>query len=76
MGNPALMKERKHANKVITALARKNLTFVHMVWKKKMAFDLDIYRQRKLATAAVSGIIPSSSACPSSAADLVTNLVR
>ena len=79
LGQASLMKERKHANKVVTALARKNLTFVYFVWKNQREFDLEKYRERRLQSAiSTAGAINTSlPVCPSSsAADLVSVLVR
>lgn len=79
LGQPALLKDRKHSNKVVVALARKNLTFVYTVWKNKIAFDVEKYRERKLLLTAnaVSATLSSSPVCPSTqAADLVYPLVR
>lgn len=47
LGKSELMEDRKHANKVVIALARKNLTFVFHVWKNKTAFDLNYYRKQR-----------------------------
>jgi transposase len=47
LGQPSLMKDTKHANKTVIALARKNLTFVFHIWKKDEVFDIDFYRQRR-----------------------------
>lgn len=74
LGQTELLKNRKHSNKVVVALARKNLTFVYTVWKNNIAFDIERYRERKLllTAQAVSVTIPLSPVCPSSlAADLV-----
>jgi len=73
LGRTELLKNRKHFNKVVTALARKNLTFVFCVWKNRIAFDIEKYRERKiLTTQVVSVIMPQSPLCPPSpAADLV-----
>jgi transposase len=42
-----LMRYTKHANKVVVATARKNLTFVYHCWKKQQAFDLQRYAQQR-----------------------------
>lgn len=79
LGQSELMKNRKHSNKVVVALARKNLTFVSSVWKNGVAFDIEKYRERKLllTTQPVSATISSSSVCHSiPAADLVYPFVR
>jgi len=47
IGQDALMAERRHRNKVVTALARKNLTFAWHIWKKEEDFDLQRYRERR-----------------------------
>jgi transposase len=73
LGAPAAMQDKKHANKVITALARKNLTFVYFIWKNKIAFDLGKYCERRLQQTALreSDTISSSLLRPSSVAELV-----
>lgn len=76
LGQSALMKDRKHANKVVTALARKNLTLVYHLWKNRTPFDLNTYRARRLASPIVGATISATTACPSSAADLVSPLVH
>lgn len=78
LGNAELLKDRKHSNKVVVALARKNLTFVYSIWKNAAAFDLEKYRERKLLTAkSVSATISLSPVCQSiPAADLVCPFVR
>lgn len=77
LGQSSLMKDRKHANKVVVALARKNLTFVYHLWKKRTPFDLNAYREKRLAASAVGATISSSPLCPSmQAAELVSFLVR
>lgn len=50
LGLPTLMKDRRHANKVVAALARKNLTFVHQIWQRRTSFDIDAYRERRRQT--------------------------
>lgn len=76
-GSPELLKDRKHSNKVVVALARKNLTFIYYVWKKMLPFDLDVYREKRLAASNGGATITSSSVCHSiPAADLVCPLVR
>lgn len=77
LGQAELMKNRKHANKVVTALARKNLTFVHHLWKQQMPFDLEIYRAKRLAVSAAAATIPAIPSCPSiPAAELDLTPVR
>lgn len=68
-----LMADRRHANKVVTALARKNLTFVYHIWNKQVPFDLERYRKRRQYTSSpVSSSTLSVSVCPpSKAAELV-----
>ena len=41
------MKNRKHANKVVVALARKSLSQVYRTWKSGEEFSLDAYRQSR-----------------------------
>lgn len=77
LGQTELMKNRKHSNKVVTALARKNLTLAYHLWKHRIPFDLDIYRAKRLAASVVGATIPSSPLCPSmQAAELEPPLVR
>jgi transposase len=64
LGKEELMKDKKHANKVVIGLARKNLCLVYSLWKSDQDFDLDIYRQRKIRFINNIGISPK-------AADLV-----
>lgn len=72
LGQAELLKNRKHSNKVVTALARKNLTFVFCVWRDRIAFDIEKYRERKmLTTQGVSVTMSPSLLCPSLVADLV-----
>lgn len=69
-----LMTDRRHANKVVTALARKNLTFVYHIWKNQTTFDLDQYRERRRQASSTTPLVLSLSTpvCPSSkAAELV-----
>lgn len=47
LGQNELMQDRRHANKVVTALARKHLVFAFHLWRKKEMFDLDFYQQRR-----------------------------
>lgn len=55
------MQDRKHANKVVTALARKHLTFVFHIWKKGQDFDMDFYRERRQHAAFDAAQLPSPS---------------
>lgn len=72
LGQADLMKDRKHANKVVTAMARKNLTFVYHLWKRQTPFDLEIYKARR-----ASATISAQSVCPSvTAAELDLAPVR
>lgn len=76
LGQEELMKDYKHANKVVTALARKHLTFVFHIWKNQEDFDIDMYRQRRqqAPTATVSAKpVPSQS---SPVAELERHVVR
>ena len=75
LGQEELMKDRKHANKVVTALARKHLTFAFHIWKKKQSFDIDLYRQRRQqASTVIVNAKPVSS--QSSVAELECHAVR
>lgn len=77
LGDPERMEDHKHANKVVTAIARKNLTLVFHLWKQGVPFDLETYQAKRLAASADSAKINSSPMCPSStAAELVLPLVR
>jgi len=60
LGQEKAMKDFRHANKVVIALARKNLTFAYQILKTSQAFDLNIYRQKR----AVSVNIPVVSSIP------------
>lgn len=76
LGHAELMKDRKHANKVVTAIARKNLALVYHLWKRQTPFDLDVYRARRQAALTAGATIPATPVCPSSsAAELVSSLV-
>ncbi len=48
LGTSERLSDWRHKNKVVTALARKNLTFAYHVWKREAAFDLELYRARRL----------------------------
>ena len=48
------MRDRKHVNKLVVALARKNLTFIYRCWKHGEAFDLATYRQKREQAAATA----------------------
>jgi transposase len=77
LGQAERMKNRKHANKVVTAMARKNLTLVYHLWKRQMPFDLEIYKARRQEALTASATIPATSVCRSlSAAELDLTLVR
>lgn len=77
LGQADLMKDRKHANKVVTAMARKNLTFVYHLWKRQVPFDLEIYRARREAVLTSGATISAQSVCPSvTAAELDLAPVR
>ena len=69
-----LMQDRKHANKVVTALARKNLTLVYRTWKNQEAFNMDIYRKKRGEEA--QSMQPICVTSEKTVADLDTNLVR
>lgn len=76
-GSTELMKDRKHSNKVVVALARKNITFVYHIWKKMTPFDLGAYKAKRLASPIPGATISPSPLCPSiPAAELVCSLVR
>jgi transposase len=47
LGREELMQVRRHANKVVTALARKQLVFAFHLWRKGEEFDLNFYQQRR-----------------------------
>lgn len=67
-----LMADRRQLNKVVTALARKNLTFVFHIWKNQETFDLDRYRERRQRTVSSIPLPSSVPVCPpSKAAELV-----
>jgi len=77
LGQAALMKNRKHANKVVVALARKNLTLVYHLWKRQMPFNLEIYKARRQEALTVGATISATPMClSSSAAELDPTLVR
>lgn len=77
LGQAELMKDRKHANKVVTALARKNLTFVYHLWKRQTPFDLEVYRARRQAVLTAGATIPATPVCLSvTAAELDLAPVR
>jgi hypothetical protein len=77
LGRAELMKDRKHANKVVTALARKNLTFVYHLWKRQMPFNLEVYRARRQAALTAGATIPATPVCLSvTAAELDLTPVR
>lgn len=77
LGQADLMKDRKHANKVVTAIARKNLTFVYHLWKRQTPFDLDVYKARRQAVLTAGATIPAIPVCLSvTAAELDLPFVR
>lgn len=47
LGNDELMLNKIHANKVVIAIARKNLTFVYFCWKNGCFFDIEIHKQNR-----------------------------
>lgn len=72
LGQKELMVDHRHANKVVTAIARKNLVFTYHVWRHGAAFDLDRYRRQRLTSSASTAPVEPSPLCPSSkAAELV-----
>ena len=76
LGQTELMKDRKHANKVVTALARKNLALVFHLWKRQTPFDLEVYRARRQVALTADATIPATPVyLSSSAAELVSPLV-
>jgi len=70
LGQEQRMANPRHGNKIVTALARKNLTFVYHIWKHRTPFDLERYRQRREQQRATSPV-PSERA-----AELVRLLAR
>jgi transposase len=75
LGAADLMKDKKHSNKVVTAIARKNLTFVFHIWRKCVPFDLETYKAKRLAASLGDAIISESPMClVNSAAELVQPL--
>ena len=60
LGHEEAMRDNKHANKVATALARKNLAFVFQLWKKNQDFDLSAYREKRASLS--DNIVPSPKA--------------
>lgn len=62
-GDETRKHSRRHTNKLVAALARKNLTFAFHVWKKQVPFDIEWYRERRQKAAlASSGARDRSSA--------------
>lgn len=47
LANDESMKDKKHANKVVVALGRKQLTFIYHCWRKRAEFSIDEYRRRR-----------------------------
>lgn len=77
LGQAAHMQDRKHANKVATALARKTLTIAYHLWKQQIPFDLAVYKARRQMALTGGATIPSSPLCPSiPAAELDLPLVH
>lgn len=72
LGSEDMMRDKKHANKVTVALARKHLVFVFHLWKKEQAFDLDLYHRRREHSSLVSG--GNASSPSSKEAELVDSL--
>lgn len=76
LGQADLMNNRKHANKVVTAMARKTLTLVYHLWKRQKPFDVETYRVRRQAALTASATIPTTPVCQSvTAAELDQLLV-
>jgi transposase len=76
LGDPSRMRDRMHVNKVVTALARKNLTFVYHCWKQGTPFDLEMYRARRASLTAGATLSASPMRPSIAAAELVKPLVR
>jgi transposase len=76
MGDPSLMSNRIHVNKVVIALARKHLTFAYGVLKNKTPFRITTYRERRAWRAGITNR-PSDTGCTisSRATNLETVLV-
>lgn len=47
LASPEQMKDKKHVNKVVVAVARKQLTFVYYCWKNKTPFSIQEYKKRR-----------------------------
>lgn len=45
--SPEQMKNKKNVNKVVVAVARKQLTFVYYCWKNKTPFSIQEYKKRR-----------------------------
>jgi len=45
LGRPGQTQNRKHANKLAAAIARKHLTFVYYAWKNARPFEIKVYRE-------------------------------
>jgi len=58
------MRDRKHVNKLVVALARKNLTFIYRCWKHKEAFNLRTYRQKREEATALANSCEVRERCP------------
>jgi|GEM_PF-4971622 len=59
LATAARLADWRHKNKVVTALARKGLTFAYHIWKGETDFDLDSYRARR-QQATVPTVVPVS----------------
>lgn len=72
LGEAERMRQRTHANKVVTAVARKTLTLAFHLWKQGVPFDEEVYRARRQAVLTAGATLSASPTCPSiAAADLV-----
>ena len=47
LASPERMKDKKHVNKVVVALARKQLVFAYYCWKNKTKFSIMEYKKRR-----------------------------
>jgi transposase len=59
LGRDERMSDWRHANKVVTAVARKNLTFAYHVWKNRTLFDIHRYREQRQQSRPAPVIAPS-----------------
>jgi len=62
LGQAELMADRRHANRVVIALARKQLTLVWQLWTHGVDFDLEVYKARR-AQALAAAVAPAAT-CP------------